>query len=151
MFGRLLGCYTVYTFLGILPPNGILLSAKFTLRPSLAFSYTGSVSARNSNSGHQPNFAVLSRGRHLYSAGRPSHWALAHVLVFWWGHGMLLSQVRRLLVVMQNRDAQYKHAVRKKESELARLKERLHTLLIDSKTETKLGGMCLWHFYGRPV
>ena len=52
---------------------------------------------------------------------------------------MLLSQVRRLLVVMQNRDAQYKHAVRKKESELARLKERLHTLLVDSKTETKLG------------
>jgi len=64
---------------------------------------------------------------------------------------MLLSQVRRLLVVMQNRDAQYKHAVRKKESELARLKERLHTLLIDSKTETKLGGMCFWHFYGRPM
>ena len=40
---------------------------------------------------------------------------------------------------MQNRDAQNKHALRKKESELARLKERLHALLIDSKTETKLG------------
>ena len=46
---------------------------------------------------------------------------------------------------MQSRDSQYKHAVRKKESELARLKERLHTLLIDSKTEMKLG-MCFWHF-----
>jgi len=23
--------------------------------------------------------AVLNRGRHLYSAGRPSHWALAHI------------------------------------------------------------------------
>ena len=25
--------------------------------------------------------AALNRGRHLYSAGRPSHWALAHILV----------------------------------------------------------------------
>jgi len=27
----------------------------------------------------QPNFAALNRGRHLYSAGRPSRWALAHI------------------------------------------------------------------------
>ena len=27
----------------------------------------------------QPNFAALNRGRHLYSAGRPSGWALAHI------------------------------------------------------------------------
>ena len=27
------------------------------------------------------HFAALNRGRHLYSAGRPSHWALAHILV----------------------------------------------------------------------
>jgi len=33
-------------------------------------------------SGHRPNFAALNRGRHLYSAGRPSCWALAHILVF---------------------------------------------------------------------
>ena len=32
-------------------------------------------------SGRQPNFAALNRGRHLYSAGRPSHWALTHILV----------------------------------------------------------------------
>ena len=42
----------------------------------------GSVTARHYSSGHQPNFAALNRGRHLYSAGRPSHWALAHILVF---------------------------------------------------------------------
>ena len=30
-------------------------------------------------SGRQPNFAALNRGRHLYSAGRPSRWALAHI------------------------------------------------------------------------
>jgi len=33
-------------------------------------------------SGRQPNFAALNRGRHLYSAGRPSRWALAHIVVF---------------------------------------------------------------------
>jgi len=27
--------------------------------------------------------AALNRGRHLYSAGRPSRWALAHILVLW--------------------------------------------------------------------
>jgi len=31
------------------------------------------------SSGRQPNFAALNRGRHLYSAGRPSGWALAHI------------------------------------------------------------------------
>jgi len=41
----------------------------------------GSVTARQSSSGHEPNFAALSTGRHLYSAGRPSRWALAHILV----------------------------------------------------------------------
>jgi len=33
------------------------------------------------SSGRQPNFAALNRGRHLYSAGRRSLWALAHILV----------------------------------------------------------------------
>jgi len=41
----------------------------------------GSVTARHSSSGHEPNFAALSTGRHLYSAGGPSRWALAHILV----------------------------------------------------------------------
>jgi len=34
-----------------------------------------------SSSGRQPNFAAFNRGRHLCSAGRPSGWALAHILV----------------------------------------------------------------------
>jgi len=34
-----------------------------------------------SSSGRQPNFTALNRGRHLCSAGRPSRWALAHILV----------------------------------------------------------------------
>jgi len=40
----------------------------------------GSVTARHSSSGHQPDFAALNRGRHLYSAGRPLRLALAHIL-----------------------------------------------------------------------
>ena len=40
-----------------------------------------SVTARHSSIGRQPNFAALNRGRHLYSAGRPLRWALAHILV----------------------------------------------------------------------
>jgi len=41
----------------------------------------GSVTARQSSSGSEPNFAALSTGRHLYSVGRPSRWASAHILV----------------------------------------------------------------------
>jgi len=91
IFGRLVGWYTIYTFWGLLPPDGILPRAKFTLHPSLAFSYIGSVrpTARHCSSGRQPNCGVVQgmklqnfrRGRHLYSAGRPSRWASAHILV----------------------------------------------------------------------
>jgi len=35
----------------------------------------------DTSSGRQPKFAAFNRGRHLYSAGRPSRWALAHILV----------------------------------------------------------------------
>ena len=35
------------------------------------------------SSGRQPNFAALNRGRHVCSAGRPSRWALAHILVLY--------------------------------------------------------------------
>jgi len=53
-------------FRRLLPRNGTLPGAKFTLHPSLALCYIGSVTARHSSSGHQPNFAALSRGRHLH-------------------------------------------------------------------------------------
>jgi len=45
-------------FPGLLTHDGILPSAKFTLHPSLAFSYNGSITAWHSSSGHQPNFAA---------------------------------------------------------------------------------------------
>jgi len=41
--------------------------------------HLGSITAWHSSIGRQPNFAALNRGRHLYSAGRPSRWALAHI------------------------------------------------------------------------
>ena len=40
------------------------------------------VLARHPSIGRQPNFAALNKGRHLYSAGRPSRWTFAHILVF---------------------------------------------------------------------
>jgi len=88
-FGRLLGWSTIYTFSGLLPPDGILPGAEFTLHPSLAFSYIGSVTARHFSIGRQPNCGMVQgmelrnccRGCHLYWAGRPSRLASAHILV----------------------------------------------------------------------
>jgi len=45
----------------------------------------------HSSSGRHPNFAALNRGHHLYLAGRPSRWALAHILVqhvMWLSHSL---------------------------------------------------------------
>jgi len=39
--------------------NGILPGAKFTLRSSIALCYIGNVTAQQSSSGRQPNFAAL--------------------------------------------------------------------------------------------
>jgi len=50
------------------------------------------LTAWHSSSGHQPNFAALNRGRHLYSAGRPSRWALTHILVVLGFVSSVLSQ-----------------------------------------------------------
>jgi len=60
-----------------------LLTAEICWRPCKfqLVSRLGSITARHSSSGHQPNFAALNRGRHLYLAGQPSRWALAHFLV----------------------------------------------------------------------
>jgi len=60
MFGRLLDWYSIYIhFRGLLPPNGSLPGAKFTLRPSLAFFCFGSVTARHWSSGRQPNCGMV--------------------------------------------------------------------------------------------
>ena len=46
-------------FRGLLPRNGSLPGAKFTLRPSHAFSCIGSFTARHSSSERQPKFVAL--------------------------------------------------------------------------------------------
>jgi len=53
----------------------------------------GRVTAQHSSSGRQPNFAVLNRRCHLYSAGRPSRWALAHISSIITAFGFCLSIV----------------------------------------------------------
>jgi len=53
----------------------------------------GIVTARHSSIGRHPNFAALNRERHLYSAGRPSRWALAHISSSSYFH-RLISAVR---------------------------------------------------------
>jgi len=78
----------------ITPPHVIIIwrtSAHYRLRSvgefvtplqiSTGFGKLGSVTARQCGSERQPNVEALNRGRHLYSAGRPSRWALAHILV----------------------------------------------------------------------
>jgi len=77
-----------YTFSGALAPDGILPDATFTLRPSLAFSYIGSVTTRHWRPSAKLCGVVqgmelrnFRRRRHLYSAGRPLRWASAHILV----------------------------------------------------------------------
>jgi len=75
MFGRLLGWYIMYTFWGLLRPNGVLPAAKVTLRLSLAFSCIGSTALQQRASAKLCVVVLRNfrRGCHLgpYSAGRP--------------------------------------------------------------------------------
>jgi len=45
-----------------------------------------------SSSGHQPKFAALNRGCHLYLAVWPSHWALAHTSSFCFFFGIPMTE-----------------------------------------------------------
>ena len=61
-----------------------LLTAEICLGLPCKFQWLSrldSITARHSSTGRQPNFAALNRGCHVYLAGRPSRWALAHILV----------------------------------------------------------------------
>jgi len=71
----------IYTFGSSCPVMEFCQGQNARYVPSLVFSYIGSITAWHSSNGRQPNFATLNRRRHLYLAGRPSRWALAHILV----------------------------------------------------------------------
>jgi len=62
-FQRVLRIGLVTALKSLLPPNGILPVAKFTLRPNLALSYRpiGSVTARHSGSRRQPKFCGIEQ------------------------------------------------------------------------------------------
>lgn len=49
-------------------------------------------------------------------------------------------------MIVQSRDAQYRHSVKKKETELVKLKDRLHNLLID-RSEQKIGNALLHSYF----
>ena len=58
MFGVSWAVTLCVHFWGLLPPNGILPGVKFSLRPSISFSYIGNITALHSRSGRQTNFAA---------------------------------------------------------------------------------------------
>ena len=105
MFGRLLRGYTIYTFLAAIAPyrNFAMCKIQFESSKSCALQDIGSVTARHSSSRPEPNFAAFSTGRHLYSAGRPSRWALAHIVVF--GNGLPSPNSRPGQHYVQNRSS----------------------------------------------
>jgi len=55
------------------------------------------VTALHSSSGRQPNFTAFNRGRHLYSAARPSRWALARILV---KHSDFHAAIKQFIIVL---------------------------------------------------
>ena len=74
--------YYVYTFGSSCPITAYFqvqnsLCAQLLRSPTLA-----ALLNTASSSGRQPNFAALNSARHLYSAGRPSRWALVHSSFF---------------------------------------------------------------------
>jgi len=77
MFGRVLGWYIIYTFFGALAPNRILLGAKFTLHPSLTFSYIGALLYSTQGVGVSKTLRhgiITRQGSHLVQ-----HWAVRTV------------------------------------------------------------------------
>jgi len=90
MFGRVLRCYTIYTFPGTLAPwqNFARCKIHFTSK-SCVFLYCQRYCTALQQRASAKLYGVVqwmelpnfSRRRHLYSTGRPSRWASAHILV----------------------------------------------------------------------
>jgi len=90
MFGRLLGWYTIYTLLGSLASwrNFARCNIHFASIKSCVLLYwqryctalQQRASANLCGVVQGMELRNFRRGRHLYSAGRPSRWASAHIL-----------------------------------------------------------------------
>jgi len=90
MFGRLLGWYTIYTFSGALTrwQNFARCRIHFTSQSCILLYWQRyctaleqRLSAKLCGMVHGMELRNFRRGHHLYLAGRPSRWALAHILV----------------------------------------------------------------------
>ena len=98
MFGRLLCCYAIYTFSGALAPwqNFARFKIHFTSKSCVLLYWQRYCTALQQWA--SAKLCGVVQGRHLYSAGRPSRWALAHIVVtlwfLWWlvrhNHSVLL-------------------------------------------------------------
>jgi len=96
MLGHLLDCYTIYTFSGALAPwrNFATCKIYFASKSCILYwqhYYTAlqqhRASAKLCGVVQGMELQKFHKRRHLYSVGRPSRWALAHILVFssfWW-------------------------------------------------------------------
>ena len=93
----------------------------------------GSVTARHSSSGRQPNFATLNTGRHLCSAGRPSRWTLAHILVTQSFAGRMLLQTPNHQYQSTESSLQNVQKVVDKCSAVAEMGDRLATIVMGRK------------------
>jgi len=94
MFGHLLGCYTIYTFFGaVAPPHltefrrvqeslGVQIFRSVILA-ALLHGTPAAGSAKLCGVVQGMELRNFRRGRHLYSAGRSSRWASAHILVIY--------------------------------------------------------------------
>jgi len=90
MFGHLLCCYTIYTFSGALAPwrNFATCKIHFTSKSCVLLYWQRYCTALQQRASAKlcgrvqgMELSNFRRGRHLYSAGRPSRWASAHILV----------------------------------------------------------------------
>jgi len=96
-------------FRGLLFPDEILPRAKFTLRPSpcvllywqrYCTALQQRASAKLCGVVQEMELRNFCRGRHLYSAGRPSRWASAHILVFSFIFTVMVRAVWRFSIVV---------------------------------------------------
>ena len=53
--------------------------------------------------------------------------------------GFTVLQLKRVQSVVRDRDAQYKHELKKKQREINKLMERLHQLLMDKNPDRRIG------------
>ena len=93
MFGHLIGWYTISRFLVVLAPrrNFARCILHFTSKSCILLYWQCYCTALQQRAWAKLCSVVqgmelrnFCRGRHLYSAGRPSHWALAHILVLYY-------------------------------------------------------------------